>query len=160
MSNRASKLQETIKQKKAKEDLELYATLPGSIITSIGILSGTNRETIRENFVDFKKKFKSLENKDWTVEKLVEYAYNQYGNCSRSLLGNLVLLVDTRGFYTPLVAIIKDDEVMPLDPKGLAFGVIGMARSPEHSELVEVEYVFDEDGTHYDDYDELEHEMR
>ena len=160
MSNKVAVIKENIKQKKSKEDLELYATLPGSIITSIGILSGTNRETIRENFIDFKKKFKSLENKDWTVEKLVEYAYDQYGNCSRSLLGNLALLVDTRGFYTPLVTIFKDDEALPLDPKGLAFGVIGMARSPEHSEFVEVEWIFDEDGSHYDDYDELENEMR
>ena len=151
MSNKVKIIKENIKQKKAKDDLELYATLPGSIITSIGILSGTSKKTIRENFVDFKKKFKLLENNDWTVEKLVEYAYEQYGNCDRTLLGNLALLVDIRNIYTPLVAIIKEDKVMPLDPKGLSFGVIGMARDTEHQQFVEIEYIYDEDGNSYKD---------
>lgn len=159
MSNKITKAQETIKQNKAKEDLQLYATLPGSIVTSIGILSGKNRKQILENFRDFKQKIKALDSEHTNVEDLTKLAYNLYGEqFERKLLSNLILCVDTRGFYTPLVSIADDSAdyltVLPLDPKGLAFGVIGMARDPEHSEFVELEWIFDENGLPYKNEDE------
>lgn len=153
--NKASKLQETIKQRKAKEDLQLYATLPGSIVTSIGILSKQSRKQILENFRDFRSKIKALDSEHTTVENLVEFAYSLYGDCERKLLSNLVLVIDERGFYTPLVSIADDSEdyftVLPLDPKGLAFGAIGMSRDPEHSEHCSIEWIFDENGEHYEE---------
>ena len=161
MSNRASKLQETIKLRKAKEELALYATLPGSIITSIGILSKSTTAEIKANFKNFKKKLRELTAKEATIEELVELAYKNYGKCDRELLANLILVTDIRNFYTPLVTIIKVDEILPLDPKGLAFGVIGMARDLEHQQFVELEYLFDDDGNPYkDETEELEKEMR
>ena len=153
MSNQSSKLQKTIKQRKAKENLRLYATLPGSIVTSIGILSKQSYEQILENFKDFRSKIRALDSEYTTVESLVEFAYSLYGECDRKLLSNLVLVIDERGFYTPLVSIADDSEdyftVLPLDPKGLAFGVIGMARDPKHSEHCSIEWIFDEEGNRY-----------
>ena len=152
--SRMSSMKETIKTNKAKEDLQLYATLPGSIVTSIGILSRSSRKQILENFRDFKKKVRALDEKHTTVEALTEFAYSLYGKCDRKLLSNLVLVIDTRGFYTPLVSIADDSEdyftVLPLDPKGLAFGVIGMSRDPEHQQFVEIEWIFDEEGNRYE----------
>ena len=155
MSNQVNKLSEAIKKRKSKEELALYATLPGSIITSIGILSKSTTAEIKTNFKDFKKKLKELTAKEATIEELVELAYKNYGKCDRELLANLILLTDTRNIYTPLVTIIKVDEILPLDPKGLAFGVIGMARDVDHQQFVEIEYLFDEDGNPYSDGNEL-----
>lgn len=161
MSNKVTKLSEDIKKRNSKEDLKLYATLPGSIITSIGILSKSTTDEIKANFKDFRKKLIMLYAKETTIEELVELAYKNYGKCDRKLLANLILVTDIRNFYTPLVTIIKVDEILPLDPKGLAFGVIGLARDLEHQQFVELEYLFDEEGNHYrDDEEELEREMR
>lgn len=161
MSSAVQNLRKDIKTRKSKEELALYATLPGSIITSIGILSKSTTAEIKANFKGFKKKLKELTAKETTIEELVELAYKNYGKCDRELLANLILVTDIRNFYTPLVTIIKVDEILPLDPKGLAFGVIGMARDLEHQQFVELEYLFDEDGNPYkDEAEALEQEMR
>lgn len=147
MSNTVKRLEKTVKETTAllelNEKLELETTLAGSIVTTIGILSGKTRKEIYEDFKDLKETL-STKKCDMSIEDLVEYVYGTYGKCNRVMLADLVLVTDDNGIYTPLVTFIRDQVLMPLSPDGIPLGAIGLAR--EGRDNISVEYIFDEDG--------------
>lgn len=133
-------------------DSVLSETLIGSIITSIGILSGRTIEEDYKLFNTLKRNKQVLEGKN-TVESLVEYVNTIFGKSEdRKPLANLVLVSDLNDIYTPLVTIAVDidDEnggVLPLRQSGARTGIL----SQLGKENIQIEFIFDEEGEPYED---------
>ena len=145
------KIEKSVRKFEQLRDAVLTETLIGSIITCIGIL---NERTISEMYLLFKtikKNKKVLEGHD-TVESLVEYINTVFGKTEdRKELSKLVLISDDNNIYTPLVAISIDDgetgTIMPLKQNGFYSGILTQLGK----ENISIEYIFDEDGNHYED---------
>jgi len=128
MSNRVRKIKKNIKPN------ELYTTLIGSIITSVGMICGKNEMANRKLFNSISKHKEILNSYD-TVEKLCDYIFTIYGDESKEELfkANTCLVYDELGIRMPLVCLftdVQDEEgnaypkLLPLDPKGNMYGVM------------------------------------
>lgn len=128
MSNMTNKIKKNIKPN------ELYTTLIGSIITSVGMICGKNEMTNRKLFNSISKHKEVLKPYD-TVEKLCDYIFAIHGDKSKEELfkANICLVYDEAGIRMPLVCLftdVQDEEgivypkLLPLDPKGHMYGVM------------------------------------
>lgn len=139
MSNATKKIKKEI----AKPN-ELYATLIGSIISTVGMISGKSEIQNRKLFNALKKDPKVLPD---TVEKICDYIFTIHGdeNVEEEFKSRAVLVYDEQNIRQPLVCFMTiqttvnddGDEVeypvlLPLDPKGALYGVMRafMAGSP------------------------------
>lgn len=128
MSNMTKKIKKNIKPN------ELYTTLIGSIITSVGMICGRNELANRKLFNTISKAKEVLEPFD-TVEKLCDYVFTIHGDKSKEELfkANTCLVYDEAGIRMPLVCLftdVQDEEgnvypkLLPLDPRGHMYGVM------------------------------------
>lgn len=152
MSNATKKIKKEI----AKPN-ELYTTLVGSIISTVGMISGKSEIQNRKLFNLLKKDPKVLPD---TVEKLCDYIFTIHGdeNVEEEFKSRVVLVYDEQNIRQPLVCFmtiqttVNDDGdeieypvLLPLDPKGRLYGVMRafMAGSPN----VYLEPVFEQGDT-------------
>ena len=143
-----------IKKNIAKPN-ELYTTLIGSIITTVGSISGKSEIQNRKLFNTLKKDSKVLPD---TVEKICDYIFTIHGdeNVEEEFKSRAVLVYDEQNIRQPLVCFMTirtmlnddGDEVeypvlLPLDPKGNLYGVMRafMSGSP----TVYIEPVFEQE---------------
>ena len=142
-----------IKKEITKPSL-LYNTLIGSIISTVGMISGKSEIQNRKLFNTLKKDPKVLPD---TVEKICDYIFAIHGdeNVEEEFKSRAVLVYDEQNIRQPLVCLMSiqttlnddGDEVeypvlLPLDPNGNLYGVMRafMAGSPN----VYVESVFEQ----------------
>lgn len=144
MSSTAKKIAKKVI--KAKH-LELYTTLPGSIIASISMLS---KVSISEQLKYFKvlKKWvdeQANENKTVTVIDMFNHVANEIGKLQKEWRSKYILIFDKNNVLTPLVTIVDDDgNPLPLTPEGFYYGV--MQYAIEGRENIDYEFLFDENG--------------
>ena len=143
-----------IKKNIAKPN-ELYTTLIGSIITTVGSISGKSEIQNRKLFNTLKKNPKVLPE---NVEKIADYIFTIHGdeNVEEEFKSRAVLVYDELGIRQPMVCLMviqttlndDGDEVeypvlLPLDPSGKLHGVMQafMSGSP----TVYLEPVFEQE---------------
>lgn len=144
MSSKAKKI--TKELVKAKH-LELYTTLPGSIIASISMLSKVPISEQLKYFKVFKKWVEECanENKSITVIDMFNHVANEIGKLQKEWRSKYILIFDKNNILTPLVTIINDDgNILPLTPEGFYYGVMQYAM--EGRENIDYEFLFDENG--------------
>lgn len=144
MSSKAKKISE--KLVKAKH-LELYTTLPGSIIASIGMLSGVSIEEQLKYFEVLKEWVNKQvnENKTVTVIDIFNHVANDIGKLQKEWRSKYILVFDKNNILTPLVTLIDEEgNILPLTPEGFYYGV--MQYAIEGRENIDYEFLFDENG--------------
>lgn len=144
MSSKAKKISENLV--KAKH-LELYTTLPGSIIASIGMLSGVSIEDQLKYFEVLKSwvNEQANANKNVTVIDIFKHVANEIGKLQKEWRSKYILVFDKNDILTPLVTVIDDDgNILPLTPEGFYYGV--MQYAIEGRENIDYEFLFDENG--------------
>lgn len=144
MSSKAKKISENLV--KAKH-LELYTTLPGSIIASIGMLSGVSIEDQLKYFEVLKSwvNEQANANKNVTVIDIFNHVANEIGKLQKEWRSKYILVFDKNNILTPLVTIVDDDgNPLPLTPEGFYYGV--MQYAIEGRENIDYEFLFDENG--------------
>lgn len=129
----------------------LTHTLIGSIITTIGIITGKSELSNRKLFNNLKKNKQVLQQYD-TVQKLADYIWTIYGNnlvtANRSLM---VLVYDESGVRQPLVTLTSDEgTLMPLDRNGNFTGIL-LPAAEGGRDYIKVEYLYDENGLSYEE---------
>lgn len=152
MSNMVKKIKVNMKKQQKKEEALLYTTPIGTIVSTVGILNG---KTEKENLDYMKSLIKKQEEKAEfpnTVIDIVNYVWDDYGKGEHSLRANVVLITDTDNIRSPMVTFINEDQLMPLSPEGLAYGILGCAL--EGRENVNIEYLYNEAGEYEEDEDE------
>jgi hypothetical protein len=147
MSNATKKIKKEI----AKPN-ELYTTLIGSIISTVGMLSGKSEIQNRKLFNILKKDPKVLPD---TVEKICDYIFTVHGdeNVKEEFKSRAVLVYDEQNIRQPLVCLMSiqttvnddGDEVdypvlLPLDPKGDLYGVMRAFMSGSPTVYIESVY--------------------
>lgn len=149
MSSKAKKISENLV--KAKH-LELYTTLPGSIIASIAMLSGLSIEDQLKYF-EVLKNWVSKHDDDKetvTVIDIFNHVANEIGKLQKEWRSRYILIFDKNNVLTPLVTITdKDGNILPLTPEGFYYGV--MQYAVEGRENIDYEFLFDENGNEIED---------
>lgn len=151
MSNMVKKFKANMKEQKKKEEALLYTTPIGTIVSTVGILDGkTEKENLgyMKNLIKKQEEGAKLPN---TIIDIVNYVWDDYGKGDHSLRANIVLITDTDNIRSPMVTFINEDQLMPLSPEGLAYGILGCAL--EGRDNVNIEYLYNEDGE-YEEGDE------
>lgn len=144
MSSKVKKISENLV--KAKH-LELYTTLPGSIIASIGMLSEVSIEDQLKYFEVLKSwvNEQANANKNVTVIDIFNHVANEIGKLQKEWRSKYILVFDKNDILTPLVTVIDDDgNILPLTPEGFYYGV--MQYAIEGRENIDYEFLFDENG--------------
>ena len=144
MSSKSRKISKELV--KAKH-LELYTTLPGSIIASIAMLSGMSIKDQLKYFEVLKKwvDTQDKENKTVTVIDIFNHVADEIGKLQKEWRSKYILVFDKNNILTPLVTIVDDDgNILPLTPEGFYYGV--MQYAIEGRENIDYEFLFDENG--------------
>lgn len=144
MSSKAKKISENLV--KAKH-LELYTTLPGSIIASIAMLSGVSIEDQLKYFEVLKEwvNKQAYENKTVTVIDVFNHVANDIGKLQKEWRSKYILVFDKNNILTPLVTLIDEEgNILPLTPEGFYYGV--MQYAIEGRENIGYEFLFNENG--------------
>lgn len=149
MSSKAKRISENLV--KAKH-LELYTTLPGSIIASIAMLSGVSIQDQLKYFEVLKKwvETQANENKTVTVIDIFNRVANEIGKIQKEWRSKYVLVFDKNDILTPLVTIVDEKaNLLSLTPEGFYYGV--MQYAIEGRENIDYEFLFDENGDEFTD---------
>ena len=138
MSNQVKKIEKEMKKTENVKKYELYGSVLGSAIATIGKLSGkTEKEIISE--------FDKLKNDDlFSQSKNVLEACNfllKYFNTDEKYKNNIILVYDDKNRFTPMVTLEVDNQILGLDPEGTSFGVLAHL-DDDH---VFYEYIYKED---------------
>jgi hypothetical protein len=144
MSSKANKISKELV--KAKH-LELYTTLPGSIVSSIAMLSGVSTEDQLKYFEVLKKwvEKQAKENETVTVIDIFNHVANEIGKLQKEWRSKYILIFDKNNVLTPLVTIVDDEgNPLPLTPEGFYYGV--MQYAIEGRDNIDYEFLFDENG--------------
>lgn len=129
---------------KRKQTPEEYRTLVGSIVTTIGIISGRSELEVRMMYNRLKKNKKDIPN---TVEEICDYVWSIFGNDDMiAARADMVLVYDKLNIRSPLVTFVNENgNIMPLSPDGTFTGILMTAAAG--SDYVGVEYLYNEDGS-------------
>ena len=145
MSSKTAKLVKAVEEKKECDITLLYTTLIGTIVASVGLLNKVDQKAQLDYFISLTKMYDKLPN---TIIEIVNYVWNDLGKDeNKPLRANLVLLTDTEEVRSPMVGIVLNDEVVPITPNGISYGIMGLAR--EGRPNVDAEYLYDENGEDY-----------
>lgn len=139
MSSKASKFRENVKAVEAFKKYELYGSLLGSCIVTVGKIAERTEKDILKDF-DILKKDKEF----WKCENVIQvlnYLYNYYDVSETIELYKdlLVLVYDESDMYTPQVTLCVDRLVYPLDPEGTSAGILSLVGK----EGIVVEYIYE-----------------
>lgn len=148
MSNKIKRI-----AKKTQKTPEEYRTLVGSIVTTIGIITGKSELQVRKTYNMLKKNKKVIPR---TVSEICDYIWSIFGDDDKiEARANMVLVYDKLNIRAPLVTLVNEaGNIMPLSPNGNFTGILMSAASG--SNYVGVEFLFDIDGTEIIDNDEEE----
>lgn len=138
MSNKVKRLS------KRQQTPEEYRTLVGSIVTTIGIITGKSELQVRKMYNRLKKNKQVVPN---TVSEICKYVWSIFGDDDKiASRANMVLVFDKLNIRSPLVSLVNDEgNILPLSPDGTFTGILMTAAAG--SEYVNVEYLYNEDGS-------------
>lgn len=136
---------------KRQQTPEEYRTLVGSIVTTIGIITGKTEQQVRKTYNMLKKNKQDIPN---TVSEICEYVWSIFGNDDMiAERANMVLVYDTLNIRSPLVTLVSENgNIMPLSPNGTFTGILMTAA--KGSDYVGVEFLYNEDGSKITDIEE------
>lgn len=145
MSNKVKRI---AKKQQAPEE---YRTLVGSIVTTIGIITGKSELQVRKMYNRLKKNKQIIPN---TVAEICKYIWNIFGDDNKiEARANMVLVYDTLNIRSPLVTLVNEEgNILPLSPDGTFTGILMTAA--KGSDYVEVEFLYNEDGSEIKDEEE------
>lgn len=136
---------------KRQQTPEEYRTLVGSIVTTIGIITGKTEQQVRKTYNMLKKNKQDIPN---TVSEICDYVWSIFGNDDMiAERANMVLVYDTLNIRSPLVTLVGENgNIMPLSPNGVFTGILMTAA--KGSDYVGVEFLYNEDGSKITDIEE------
>ena len=128
---------------KRKQTPEEYRTLVGSVVTTIGIITGKSELQVRKTYNMMKKNKQVIPH---TVAEICEYVWSIFGDDDKiAARANMVLVYDRLNIRAPLVTLVNENgNIMPLSPDGTFTGILMTAAAG--SDYVGVEYLYDIDG--------------
>lgn len=105
------------KKKEAMLRYQLYGSLIGSCIVTVGKLAKKSEKDLMFDFLilTHSKEFKKCEN---TFE-VCDYLWDYY-KVPEKYKKNVVMLIDEDEIYTPRVTLEVENTILPLDPDGIA----------------------------------------
>lgn len=140
MSSRVSKIKENAKAEENLKRYTLYGSMIGSVIVTVGKLSGKKENELISDFARFSKDEKLALCKN--IKEVCDYIIADY-KMPENYKKYIVLCYDEKGIYTPVVTLVDDEEyVQPLDRNGAYIGVLAQ-------DDFEMEYVYDEENEDY-----------
>lgn len=155
MRKRKNKVSSAVKRiaKKAQKTPEEYTTLAGSIVTTIGIITGKSELQVRKTYNMLKRNKQVIPH---TVSEICDYVWSIFGDDDKiEARANMVLVYDKLNVRGPLVTLVNEaGNIMPLSPNGNFTGILMSAASG--SDYVGVEFLYDETGEEIIDNDEEE----
>lgn len=133
----------SIKKEMKKRRDELYNSLIGTIVITIGMLCDKDEAECRKEFLKLKLLKNKLPN---TVQDICEYIWKEFGDDERKQYRrNMVLIVDLLNVRSPIVCLTDDEgHVLPLKRNG-EMNVMQMIAT-KGDEHLSVEYIYDENG--------------
>lgn len=139
MSNKVKRI-----AKRRQQTPEEYRTLVGSIVTTVGIITGKSELQVRKTYNMLKKNKRAIPN---TVAEICDYVWSIFGDDDKiAERANMVLVYDKLNIRAPLVTLVNENgNIMPLSPDGTFTGILMTAANG--SDYVEVEFLYDEDGS-------------
>lgn len=140
MSSRVNKIKENAKAEENLKKYTLYGSMIGSVIVTIGKLSGKKENELISDFARFSKdeKLALCQN----IKEVCDYIIADY-KMPEEYKKYIVLCYDEKGIYTPIVTLIDDEGyVQPLDRNGTYIGILAQ-------DDFEMEYVYDEENEDY-----------
>lgn len=141
MSSKIQKIQKNVEYKRKLDLYTLYNSLFGSVIVTVGKLSGKTEDELISDFARFSKDENLALCKN--IKEVCDYIIADY-KMPESYKKYIVLCYDEEGKYTPIVTVIDDEGyVQPLDRNGTYIGILS-------TDDFEMEYVYsleeDENG--------------
>lgn len=121
MSSKAKKLEKTAKAEESLKKYELYGSIAGSAIVSIGKLAKKTEKELIKEFEILKNDEKFFASKN--IVEMCEYLF-KYFNVEEIYKDNIILLFDEREILTPMITLFVDNTILPLDPEGKVFNGI------------------------------------
>lgn len=137
MSSKAKRLS------KRQQTPEEYRTLVGSIVTTVGIITGKSELQVRKTYNMLKKNKQVIPH---TVAEICEYVWSIFGDDDKiSERANMVLVYDKLNIRAPLVTLVNENgNILPLSPDGTFTGILMTAANG--SDYVGVEFLYTETG--------------
>lgn len=139
MSSKAKKLEKTSKAEEALKKYEMYGSIAGSAIVSIGKLAKKTEKELLKEFDNLRKDenfFKSI-----NIVDMCEYLF-KYFNVDEEYKQNVILLFDEREMFTPMVTLLVEGTILPLDPEAKIFNGIFANLDKDY---IRYEFVFDDE---------------
>lgn len=136
MSNQVKKIKENAKAEENLKKYTLYGSVFGSVIVTVGKLSGKKENELISDFARFSKDENLALCKN--IKEVCDYIIADY-KMPEEYKKYIVLCYDEEGKYTPIVTIVDDEGyVQPLDRDGAYIGILA-------TDNFEMEYVYDEE---------------
>lgn len=121
MSSTAKKLEKSVKRTENVKKYELYGSLLGSCIATIGKLSGKTEKEVISEFYKLKNDAEFSQSKN--VLEACDYLL-KYFDTDEKYKDNIILVYDEKNRFTPMVTLEVDNQILGLDPEGTPFGVL------------------------------------
>lgn len=118
MSSKAKKIEKNAKSEESLKKYELYGSIAGSAIVSIGKLAKKTEKELMKEFDNLKNDEAFFASKN--VVEMCDYLF-KYFNVEEEYKDNIILLFDERNILTPMVTLLVDNAILPLDPEGKIF---------------------------------------
>jgi len=137
---------------KRKQTPEEYRTLVGSIVTTIGIITGKSELEVRKMYNRLKKNKKDIPN---TVAEICNYVWSIFGDDDKiASRANMVLVYDKLNIRAPLVTLVNEEGyTLPLSPDGNYTGILMSAAAG--SDYIGVEFLYNIDGSEIVEEEEI-----
>lgn len=141
MSSKSRKMKKQVSDKTKFAFYEAENSLLGSIIISCAKLGGIKEE---KAVWEFQRMKNNLHKQDWyCVKDIVDYYTKKYkAEESKDLL---IMVLDSKEVYTPLVTILYEDTILPIAETGIASGIL-LAIEGDENERYTFEKIYDTDS--------------
>lgn len=149
MSSKAKKIEKSAKAEESLKKYEMYGSIAGSAIVSIGKLAKKTEAELIKEFELLKNDEEFFECKN--VVEMCEYLF-KYFSVDEIYKDNVIILFDEREILTPMVTLLVDDTILPLDPEGKVFTGIFANIDKDY---INYEFVFNDDV----DFEEVENDI-
>ena len=139
MSSKAKKLEKTTKAEESLKKYEMYGSIAGSAIVSIGKLAKKTEKELLKEFDNLRNDENFFESKN--IVDMCEYLF-KYFNVDEEYKENVILLFDEREMFTPMVTLLVEGTILPLDPEAKIFNGIFANLDKDY---IRYEFVFDDE---------------
>lgn len=143
MSSKSNKIAKTVENRERQIQFDAEHCLLGSILLTLGKLSGQKEKQIYQDFSNIIDKLPQREN--WNVRELCDWIINNFYKIKEDYKQNLVLVYDNKGVMSPLVTIMtadnetgEDNKIWPVASSGEMTGIL------LHEDRLAVEKIYDD----------------